>query len=48
MKEILIRMDWGSEFQENTGEGALNAILEAWKAFYEGTHKNNKITIEEL
>lgn len=47
MKRIRIEIDvkWGSEFQETTGEEALQLMLESWKIFYSQSHRNNEITL---
>jgi hypothetical protein len=36
----------GSEFQCEVAVKTLNALLKAWKAEVEGSHKKNKITID--
>ena len=45
MKKITINIDvnWGSEFQQDWLEGALQVLLETWKSVGESKHKDNKI-----
>jgi len=44
MKYIIkVEAEFGSDFQEQSGLGAVMAMLEGWKMFYSDKHKKNKL-----
>lgn len=41
--KVVIKAEWGSDFQKVSMMTSLIMFLEAWEKFYQSKHKGNKI-----